>query len=133
MSATRIETSLAPWLAVSDGAKALAFYQAALGAVDVYRLDGDDGKVIVAQLNVDGATFWVQEDPENSPQPRDGRAARSVRLILTVDDPDASFQRAIAAGATQIAPVHDAHGWRTGRVADPFGHDWEFSKPSAAP
>jgi PhnB protein len=124
----RVETSIAPWLAVSDGARAVDYYKDALGAVDVYRLDGDDGKVIVAQLTVDGAGFWLQEDAENSPTA--GRRG-SVRMILTVDDPDARFERAVAAGAAAVAPVHDEHGWRTGRVADPFGHDWEFSKPLA--
>jgi PhnB protein len=124
----RVETSIAPWLAVSDGARALAYYRDALGAVDVYRLDGDDGKVIVARLQVDGAGFWLQEDAEHSPTA--GRGG-SVRLILTVDDPDARFARAIAAGAAPVAPVHDEHGWRTGRVCDPFGHDWEFSRPLA--
>ncbi len=128
MSGTRVETSIAPWLAVSDGARAVEYYRNALGAVDVYRLDGDDGVVMVAQLEVDGAAFWVQEDVENSP---DARGQGAVRMILTVDDPDARFERAIAAGATEVAPVAEAHGWRTGRVSDPFGHDWEFSKPVA--
>jgi PhnB protein len=124
----RVETSIAPWLAVNDGARAVAYYRDALGAVDVYRLDGDDGKVIVARLQVDGAGFWLQEDAEHSPAA--GRGG-SVRMILTVDDPDARFARAIAAGAASVAPVHDEHGWRTGRVCDPFGHDWEFSRPLA--
>ena len=128
MSDAAVETGIAPWLAVSDGAQAVAFYRDALGAVEVYRLDGDDGKVIVAQLRVDGAGFWLQENGESSPA-AGGRG--SVRLILTVDDPDARFAQAIAAGATEVAPVHEEHGWRTGRVVDPFGHDWEFSRPVA--
>jgi PhnB protein len=124
---TPVKTTIAPWLAVDDGARALAYYRDALGAVEVYRLD-DGERVVVAQLRVDGSTFWLQEDPENSPDPR---GARPVRMVLTVGDPDAGFARAIAAGATEIAPVHEAHGWRTGRVCDPFGHDWEFSTPLA--
>jgi PhnB protein len=50
-------------------------------------------------------------------------------MIVTVDDPDALFARAVTAGATVVSPVHEEHGWRTGRVTDPFGHDWEMSKP----
>jgi len=80
---------------------------------------------MVAQLKVGGAAFWVQEDAANAPE-QGGRGA--VRMIVSVDDPDAWFARAVSAGATQVAAVHDAHGWRTGRVTDPFGHDWEFSK-----
>jgi uncharacterized glyoxalase superfamily protein PhnB len=45
-----------------------------------------------------------------------------------VEDPDALFERAVGAGAAAMAPVHDEHGWRTGRLTDPFGHDWEVSK-----
>jgi PhnB protein len=128
VSEAKILTSIAPWLAVSDGARAVEYYKAALGAIDAYHLDGDDGTVMVAQLQVDGAAFWVHEDPENSPE---ARRQSSVRMILTVDDPDSWFERAIAAGATELAAVHEEHGWRTGRVSDPFGHDWEFSKPTA--
>ena len=49
-----------------------------------------------------------------------------------MSDPDAWFGRAVAAGATPIADVHDEHGWRTGRVTDPFWHDGEFSRPLAS-
>ena len=128
MSDSPVETSIAPWLAVHDGARAVDFYHRALGAVDVYRLDGQGGTVAVAQLQVGAAAFWVQEDPESSPASH-GPGAGAVRLILTVNDPDALFARAVAAGATPIAPPHEAHGWRSARVSDPFGHDWEFAKP----
>jgi PhnB protein len=50
-------------------------------------------------------------------------------MIVSVDDPDAAFARAVAAGANVVADVHDEHGWRTGRITDPFGHDWELSRP----
>jgi PhnB protein len=49
-------------------------------------------------------------------------------MILSVEDPDALFERAVGAGAAAVAPVHDEHGWRTGRLTDPFGHDWEVSR-----
>jgi PhnB protein len=123
---TPIHTSIAPWLAVRDGARAVEYYTRAFGAVEVYRLDGDAGRVEVAQLKVDGADFWVQHDVDASPQPED---RRSIRMILTVMDPDAVYARAVAAGATPVTPMGEAYGWRTGRITDPFGHDWEFSKP----
>jgi PhnB protein len=50
-------------------------------------------------------------------------------MILTVEDPESVFRQAVAAGATEIAPVADEHGWRIGRLADPFGHHWEVGKP----
>jgi PhnB protein len=123
---TPIETSIAPWLAVLDGARAVEYYTRAFGAVEVYRLDGDDGQIAVARLKVDGADFWVQDDRDASPQPAD---RRSIRMILTLDDPDALYAQAVAAGATPVTPMGEAYGWRTGRITDPFGHDWEFSKP----
>lgn len=120
-----MQTSIAPWLSVRDGAAAVEFYKRALGAEEAYRLDGPDEAVIVAHLMVDGAAFWLQEDGATSPAVG---IAGSVRMIVTVEDPDAVFARAVAAGATAVAQVHDEHGWRTGRVTDPFGHDWEFAR-----
>ena len=121
-------TTIAPWLSVGNGGGALEFYKSALGGTEEYRLEDDDGRVLVAQLAVDGAPLWIQEDADLVATP-DGH--RSVRMIVTVGDPDATFQRALAAGATETAAMHEEHGWRTGRVTDPFGHDWEFSRPLA--
>jgi PhnB protein len=81
--------------------------------------------VVVARLSIDGADFWIQRDPESAPEALDGR---SVRMVLTVDDPDPAFARAMAAGATEDAPVHEDHGWRVGRIADPSGHHWEIGR-----
>jgi PhnB protein len=125
MSSEPFKTTIAPWLTVSDAQKAVDFYTAAFGAVEAYRLEGGDGKLAVAQLAVDGAAFWVQEDSEASPE---ALGSGSVRMILSVEDPDSAFDQAVAAGATQVAPVSEEFGWRTGRVTDPFGHDWELSR-----
>jgi PhnB protein len=121
-----VKTSIAPWLSVNQATEAVDYYKAAFGAVERYRLEDDMGKVVVAQLAIEGADFWLQEDIDSSPDSLD---RRSVRMILTVDDPDAVFEQAIAAGATQVFAVSEEHGWRTGRIADPFGHHWEISKP----
>lgn len=121
-----IKTSIAPWLSVSRAAEAESFYQSAFGAVEHYRLEDEAGKVIVAQLSIEGADFWLQEDPDTSPGDKD---RRSVRMILTVADPDVVFAQAIATGATAIFAVSEEHGWRIGRIADPFGYHWEIGKP----
>jgi PhnB protein len=110
---------------VRDAQKAVEYYKAAFGAVELYRLPADDGSLAVAQLSVGGAVFWVQHDSSASPADRD---AGSVRMILSVDDPDSVFDQAVGAGAAVVAPVHEEYGWRTGRVTDPFGHDWEMSR-----
>jgi|SRR2546421_4702797 len=121
-----IKTSIAPWLSVSRAAEALGYYQAAFGAVERYRLEDDEGSVVVAQLAIGEADFWIQEDIDSRQASRD---PRPVRMILTVADPDTVFERAIAAGATEVFAVSEEHGWRIGRIADPFGHYWEIGKP----
>jgi PhnB protein len=122
----RVKASIAPWLSVSQATEAVAYYKAAFGAVELYNLKGDDGTMVVAQLAIGEADFWLQEDPDSSPTLQ-GR--RSVRMILTVDDPDAVFAQAIAAGAIEVGAISEGHGWRIGRIADPFGHHWEIGKP----
>jgi PhnB protein len=121
-----VKTSIAPWLSVSRATEAVGYYQAAFGAVERYRLEDDEGSVVVAQLAIEGADFWLEEDVDSSPESQD---RRSVRMILTVADPDAVFAQAITAGATEVFAVSEEHGWRIGRVADPFGHHWEIGKP----
>ena len=98
-------------------------------ATEVYRYDSETGGSVV-RLSVQGAEFWVSEETEESQewssQPLGGN---SLRIILTVADPDALFARALAAGAKQIFPVSEGHGWRIGRLADPFGLHWELGHP----
>jgi len=92
----------------------------------------EEGGSVVARLSVHGAEFWVgDEAPEHanfSPQTLGGG---SIRIILTVADPDAVFARAVKAGAAQVYPVGEEYGWRLGRVVDPFGHHWEIGRPLA--
>ena len=127
-SSEPFRTTIAPWLAVSDAQKAVDFYTAAFGAVEIYRLEGDDGKLEIAQLEVGDAAFWVQEDSDAD---LGALESTSFRMILSVEDPDLVFDRAVAAGATVVAQVHEEHGWRTGRITDPFGYDWELSRELA--
>ncbi|MBW8349334.1 VOC family protein [Bacillus sp. IITD106] len=117
-------TNIAPWLSVNNGARAVEFYQKGFGAEEVYRL-GENDTVMISQLSVNGAIFWIQEDAASSPEVV---GQGSVRMILTVDDPDAMFEKAVAAGAKEIAPIYEEHGWRIGRIEDPFGHHWEIGK-----
>jgi len=119
-------------LSVRNGARAVEFYKAAFGAQELFKIEAPDGAV-VAQLSVGASDFWVSdESPEHfnfSPQTLGGG---TVRMVMVVDDPDAVFAQAVAAGATTLWPVQDQpYGWRVGRVADPFGHHWEIGKPLA--
>jgi PhnB protein len=123
------KSSIIPLLSVRDGARAIEFYKTAFGAIEVFRVEDENG-AIVAQLSADGAEFWLaDESPEHknfSPETLNGG---TVRMILTVEDPGAAFDRAIAAGAVLIWPVANQYGWRVGRLVDPFGHHWEIGKP----
>jgi len=118
-----IQTTIAPWLTVRDGEEAAKFYKAAFDAVETYRLETPDG--LIVRLAVNGAEFWVSGGSENSSiaQPVGGD---SVRMILTVDRPEILFAKALKAGASEIFPVGESHGWRLGRIVDPFGLHWEI-------
>ena len=118
---------ISPWLSVVRGSEAVEFYQAAFGATELHRHANEAGEV-VAQLSVGGAEFWIADDPALSPEMLGGGSAR---MILAVDDPDALFDRAVAAGAVVIAAMYEGHGWRIGRICDPFGHHWEIGRPLA--
>lgn len=121
--------SIAPWLSVRGSARAVDFYKSAFGAAEVYRFDGPEGSVI-ARLSVHGAEFWVgDESPEHRNFSPETIGGGSVRMILSVANPDAAFARAVKAGATEVWPVSEGHGWRVGRVVDPFGHHWEIGRP----
>ncbi|HKV94075.1 MAG TPA: VOC family protein [Candidatus Angelobacter sp.] len=120
--------SLAPWLSVRNGAKAVEFYKSAFGATEAFRIDAPDGAV-VARLSVNGAEFWLgDESPQHHNFSPESLGGGTVRLLLSVADPDASFKRAVQAGAKEVVPVQDMHGWRVGRVVDPFGHHWEIAR-----
>jgi PhnB protein len=123
--------SIVPELSVRGGRAAIEFYKAAFGAIEVYRVGRtDDNPDVVAQLSVGNASFWVSDESPGhanfSPQSVGGG---TVRILLIVHDPDAAVERAKAAGASEVYPVSEEHGWRLGRIVDPFGHHWEIGKP----
>lgn len=121
-------TGIQPELWVGRAAEAIAFYEAAFGARVLHQVgEGDD---IVAQLAVGDAAFWVSPGgacgPRFSPQAIGGTTGRT---LLVADEPDAMFAQAVAAGATAASEMANEHGWRLGRIFDPFGHEWEIGRP----
>jgi PhnB protein len=110
--------SIAPWLSMGSSAKAVDFYKSAFGTTEAYRLEVPGGGV-VARLSVEGAEFCLSEEPpETGNIGPESLGGGPVRMILTVVDPDAVFARALMAGASEIFPVGEDHGWRLGRVVD---------------
>jgi PhnB protein len=121
-------TTIQPELWVDAPSDAVAFYRAAFGATILHRVGG--GNDIVAQLAVGDAAFWVASTSTAmkrlSPRAIDGATSRT---LLVVDDPETMVERAVAAGAIESSPVSNEHGWRLGRIVDPFGHEWEIGVP----
>ena len=122
-----IKTSIQPWLSVANSAKAGTFYKEAFGAIETYRMEIPGGGLVL-KLSVNGAEFWVSGQSTDTEEAIILRQ-EVVKIILTVENPDAVFERAIKAGAKEIFPVSEDYGWRLGRVSDPFGLDWEIGKP----
>jgi PhnB protein len=123
------KTSIAPMLSVRKGAKAVEFYKAAFAANEAFRLD-DPGGAVVARLSVEGAEFWVaDESPQHLNFSPESLGGSTVRMVMVVEDPDAAFARAVAAGAQVVRAVENEYGWRLGRIVDPFGHHWEIGRP----
>jgi PhnB protein len=117
-----------PELWVDHAGEAVAFYRDAFGARLLHRVgQGDD---IVAQLAVGDSPFWVASADADmgrlSPVAISGATSRT---LLVTDDPETFVRRAVDAGAVELSPVSDEHGWRLGRIRDPFGHEWEIGKP----
>jgi PhnB protein len=121
-------TGIQPELWIDQAAEAVAFYEAAFGARVLHQVG--EGDEIVAQLAVGDAAFWVSpggaDGPRFSPQAIGGATGRT---LLVADDPDAMFAQAVAAGAIATSEMADEHGWRLGRIVDPFGHEWEIGRP----
>lgn len=119
-------TSATPYLTVHDAARAIEFYAAAFGATASDRYD-DGGRIGHVSLAIGDATVYVSDEyPEVgavSPQ-RLGGATSAV--VLSVDDAEAAYAAAVAAGATADRPVRDDVGGRSGWLVDPFGHRWNI-------
>jgi PhnB protein len=129
---TSASCSVTPFLSVRNGASAVDFYKAAFGAHEVFRIEDPSGAV-VSRLSINGGEFWVaDESPEHANFSPESLGGGTVRMVLTVPDPDAAFAKALAAGAREVVAVHDDYGWRLGRLVDPFGHHWEIGRPVAS-
>src|ERR1700693_246193 len=98
-------SSISPMLSVRNGKKALEFYKEAFGAGELFKIESPDGAV-VAQLSVGKADFWVaDESPEHANFSPESVGGGTVRMIMVVENPDAAFDRAVAAGAKGVTPV----------------------------
>jgi uncharacterized glyoxalase superfamily protein PhnB len=120
--------SVTPHLVCAGAADAIEFYRKAFDAADIGRLPGPGGKLLHALIRIgDSAVMLVDEFPEwGSFGPRSLKGS-PVTLHLYVEDVDAVFERAVAAGAQVVMPLADMFwGDRYGVLEDPFGHRWSI-------
>ncbi|WP_374763336.1 VOC family protein [Yunchengibacter salinarum] len=117
---------LSPYLTVDGAARAVDWYGDVLGFHPLHRLESPDGRLMHAELRLDGQTLMVSDAwPEHGRSGPDGTNAPPVSLMLYVPDVDAAHARALGAGATELmAPDDMFWGDRMARFRDPFGHDW---------
>lgn len=122
-------TAIEPWLTVTGGNHAVDFYRNAFNAAEIYRME-DPGGGLVVKFSIEGASFWISNDADMAMNTEPLTTTTGIaRLLLVVSNPDAIFDQALRAGAATVFPVEEQHGWRVGRVVDPFGHHWEICRP----
>jgi PhnB protein len=120
--------SVTPYLAIDGAARALVFYAEVFGARERMRLDGPDGRIGHAEIEIGDSLIMLADPwPDGKFAPPRGDDV-SVSIHLYVEDADAVFARAIGAGATQVLAMETKfYGDRSGTVRDPFGHHWHIA------
>lgn len=124
--------SVVPYLSIKGAARAIAFYERALGATEIFRLDMPDGRIGHAELQIgDSRIMLADEMPEmpdavcRSPETLRGT---TVGMAIYLPDVDAQFQRAVEAGGIVKRAVQTQfYGDRSGTIEDPFGHVWTLT------
>jgi PhnB protein len=115
-----------PYLIVNAAANAIEFYKKAFGAKEIMRMTQPDGKIGHAEIKIgDSPVMLADEFPQIGARSPQSLGGSPVSILLYVEDVDAMFTQAVAAGATVQRPVADQfYGDRAGGVTDPFGHVW---------
>jgi PhnB protein len=119
--------TVTPYLIFKDAAPAMEFYEKAFGATELFRKLDDDGKIRHAEMLIGTSPIMMAGEFGEYPQWKsaESRGGSPVHMYLYVEDCDALFARALAAGATELLPMQDQeYGDRQGGLTDPFGHVW---------
>ena len=121
--------SLNAYLAVDDAAAAIEYYTEVFGAKERFRMDGPDGKIGHAELQIgDSVLMLADPNPQSNYTPPKELGGTSAGLLLYVEDVDSVVLKATEAGATLTMPVEDMFwGDRFGQLTDPFGHAWQIA------
>jgi PhnB protein len=118
--------TVTPYLVVKDAASAIDFYKKAFGATELFRMAGPHGRVMHAEIKIGNSPIMMADEcPEMRTRSPQSVGGSPVSMYLYVEDVDALFSQAVAAGAKVTRPVKDQfYGDRSGGLEDPFGHVW---------
>ena len=120
-------TTLTPFLVCSPAAEAIRFYEEVFGATVVARMDGPDGVVMHAELDLGNGRLQLGDPNEDYGLVVPDRSGDAVSgsTCIYVADADAVFEKAVARGATvREKPATFVTGDRFASIYDPFGHRW---------
>ncbi len=118
--------TITPYMTIRDASDAIDFYREAFGAREIFRWADPDGRIRHAEIVLgDSPIMLTDEAPDFGMAGPLSFGGSPIHMFLYVEDVDAVFERAIAAGATELMPVEDSEdGDRRGGITDPFGHVW---------
>jgi PhnB protein len=122
--------TLTPYLAIKNAAEAINFYKKAFGAEEITRMPGPDGKTVMhAELQIGSSRLMLSEECPGMASSPKTLGGTPVTVHMYVPDVNATFDRAIQAGATAVMPPQDMFwGDRFGKVTDPYGHAWSIAQ-----
>lgn len=115
-----------PYLIANDAVSAIEFYKKAFGATEKMHLKDASGKVMHAEIVIGASPIMIGEEfPDMNAFSPQSLGGSPVSIHLYVEDVEAMFNQAVAAGAKVCKPVEDQfYGDRSGTLTDPFGHTW---------
>jgi len=118
-----------PYLILKGAARAIDYYKKAFGATELMRMPGPDGKLGHAEIRIgDSILMLADEFPEMDARSPESFGGSPMFLMLYVEDVDAQFAQALAAGGTEVRPLQDQfYGDRSGTLRDPFGYQWTLA------
>jgi PhnB protein len=120
--------TITPYLVIKGAAQAIEYYKNVFGATEILRMDGPDGKVGHAELQIGTSRIMLADENPGMGQGHTSAAtigASPVSLYIYLPDVDRVVDRAVAEGAKILKPVQDQfYGDRSGFLQDPFGHLW---------
>jgi PhnB protein len=118
-----------PSLSIDGAAAAIDFYKEVLGATERMRMEGPDGKIGHAELELGGSMIMLADEyPEMGFVGPKKIGGTPVILTVYVEDVDAAFEKAVELGATSVRPLQDQfYGDRSGQFEDPWGHRWSVA------